>query len=169
MKEPNGLWIWVDWLVERPNGDQLSGMDWPQQDRVKASGGVTHDLLQCINKLTHLTIACWTNGFSKEAHLALVMNWVGNINSPVIKWTPAITDITRHAAMHQTGTTLVLISREAYYYSNHWLKKLVATQTHYHAHLSSLICINYKSALTKWPCWVGHLILTEQIGPNRAE
>jgi len=56
------------------NGDQLSGMDRPQQDRVKASGGVTHDLLQRFNKLTHLTIACSTNGFSQETHLALVMN-----------------------------------------------------------------------------------------------
>lgn len=54
-------------MVEQPNGDQLSGMDWPQQDRVIASGGVIHDPLQCINKLTHLTIA---NGFSKETHLA---------------------------------------------------------------------------------------------------
>lgn len=114
-------------VVEQPNGDQPSGMDWPQQDRVKASGGVTHDLLQCIHKLTHLTIA---NGFSKETHLALVMNWVGNINSPVIKWTPDITDTTRHTVMYQTYTTLaLLISREAYYYSNHWLRRL-ATQTH---------------------------------------
>lgn len=34
---------------------------------------------------------------------------------------------------------------------------------------SVLICIHYKFAWTKTPCWVGHLILMEQIGPNRAE
>lgn len=27
--------------------------------------------------------------------------------------------------------------------------------------------MHYKSTLTKWPCWTGHLVLTEQIGLNR--
>lgn len=31
-------------------------------------------LLQWINKLTYLTIACTTNGFTTETHLASVMN-----------------------------------------------------------------------------------------------
>lgn len=62
----------------------------------------------------------------------------------------------------------MLISREAYHFSNHWLKK-PATQTHYRTHLFSLICIHYKFALTKWPCWAGHPVLTEQIGLNRAQ
>lgn len=46
--------VWGDWLVQCKS-DQLSWMDRPQKDGARASGGVPHDLLQCIDKLTHLT------------------------------------------------------------------------------------------------------------------
>lgn len=44
------------------SGDQLRS----RQDTGRTRRGVLHDLLQCIDKLTPLTIGCWTNGFSNS-------------------------------------------------------------------------------------------------------
>lgn len=158
-------------LWEQRNGDQLSGMNWPQQDRVKAGGGVTHDLLHCFNKLTQLTLnnlACWTNSSSKETHLSSVMNWAGSVNSPVVKWTPDITDVTWHCTMQQTSIALCSLAGKCAISQitdlRKWPPKLIITPSY-----SAVICIHYKFTLSKWPCWAGHLRLLQQIGPNKVQ